>query len=77
MKSLNLFSVPLALCLTVALAQESQSQGIEVQDASPQATAPLEFSYVSASHDYSKAKLGQKSKKNEGIKVLPLGLAGI
>jgi hypothetical protein len=52
MKSLNLFSVPLALCLTVALAQESQSQGIEVQDASPQATAPLEFSYVSASHKY-------------------------
>lgn len=52
MKSLNLVSVPLALCLTVALAQESQSQGIEVQDASPQATAPLEFSYVSASHKY-------------------------
>ena len=57
MKSLNLFSVPLALCLTVALAQGSQSQDIEVQDASPQATAPLEFNYVSASHDYSKAKL--------------------
>ena len=52
MKSLNLFSVPLALCLTVALAQGSQSQDIEVQDASPQATAPLEFSYVSASHKY-------------------------
>ena len=52
MKSLNLFSVPLALCLTVALAQGSQSQDIEVQDASPQATAPLEFSYVSANHKY-------------------------
>ena len=52
MKSLNLFSVPLALCLTVALAQGSQSQDIEVQDASPQATAPLEFNYVSANHKY-------------------------